>query len=73
MLPILLKYWASFLNKLNLFPSPFMHDLLPIPCLAQGSGDGSTADRLTQLQEEEGKPGDVAELWPSLNMGLSLI
>lgn len=42
-LSILLKYWPSFLNTLNWFPSPFMHDLLPIPWLAQGSGDGSTA------------------------------
>lgn len=69
----LLKYWASFLNTLNLFSSPFMHDLLPIPWLAQGSGDGSTANRLLQLQGEQGNVENVAEPWPSLNMGLSLI
>lgn len=43
MLLMLLKHWASFLNKLNLFPTPFMHDLLPGPGLAQDSGDSSTA------------------------------
>lgn len=56
--PILLKYWASFLNTLNSFPSPFMHDLLPIPWLAQGNCDGSTANSLIQLWEADGKPGE---------------
>lgn len=59
----ILKYWPSFLNTLNWFPSPFMHHLLPIPCVAQGSGEADPA--------AGGRK--VCELWPSLNMGLSLV
>lgn len=63
----------QYIKVLSMFPPPFTHDFPSIPWLAQDSFDGSRENSITQLQEADVIPENLAELLPSLNTGLSLI